>query len=185
VRILASTNKKLDDLVVLGRFREDLLYRLRAFVVELPPLRDRCEDILDLAMGFLRASSHSSLPIKISDALANWMLGFRWPGNVRELRNLCAYLSAKAWGKAQIDLADLPPQYSLASLVAERLGSQDPFDRERFDLERSQIERALRTADGRILEAARLLGMGRNTLARRMRAHGLGSEQTVRETRTP
>jgi len=185
VRILASTNKKLDDLVGVGRFREDLLYRLRAFVVELPPLRDRREDILDLAMGFLRESSHSSLPIKISETLANWMLEFRWPGNVRELRNLCAYLSAKAWGKAEIDLADLPPQYSLASLGADRASSQDPFDRERLDLERSQIERALRTADGKILEAARLLGMGRNTLARRMRAHGLGSEQAARESRTP
>jgi len=185
VRILASTNKKIEELVALGRFREDLLYRLRAFVVEIAPLRDRREDILDLAMEFLRESAHSSLPIKISDALAAWMIEFRWPGNVRELRNLCAYLSAKAWGKPQIDLADLPPQYSLASNAADQAGSQDPFDRERFDLERSQIERALRTADGKILEAARLLGMGRNTLARRMRAHGLRPDQVVRESRTP
>jgi DNA-binding NtrC family response regulator len=171
VRILASTNKKIQDLVADNRFREDLMYRLRAFVIEVPPLRSRREDILDLAMVFLRTSSHSSLPIRISDALAEWMLAFNWPGNVRELRNLCGYLSARAWGKTEIELGDLPPQYSLTPVTTQ--DRPDPFDRERNDLERSQIERALKSADGKILEAARLLGMGRNTLARRMREHGL------------
>jgi DNA-binding NtrC family response regulator len=180
VRILASTNKKLEELVRLGRFREDLLYRLRAFMVEIPPLRDRREDILDLAMAFLRESSQSTLPIRISESLQSWMLDFRWPGNVRELRNLCANLSAKAWGKPEIDVADLPPQYSLGSSAVRGSPAQDPFDRERLDLERSQIERALKTADNKILEAARLLGMGRNTLARRIRAHGIVADQGSR-----
>ncbi len=87
IRIIAATNKKLEEEVEKGTFREDLYYRLETFELRLPPLRERREDILPLANTFLEADAASNHPPKISDSAASLLLAYNWPGNARELRN--------------------------------------------------------------------------------------------------
>jgi DNA-binding NtrC family response regulator len=173
-RIIAATNKNLHDLVGRGRFREDLFYRLNVFQVDVPPLRLRREDIWPLAQEFLVRESHSRLPIHVSDELKKWMLEYDWPGNVRELLNLCRYLSTHAWGKPEIAMADLPP--NLRSTSTTRTDGGTTFEREKAEFERAQILKALQETGGNISAAARLLGAGRNRLARRIRDLSIAKE---------
>jgi DNA-binding NtrC family response regulator len=173
-RIIAATNKNLHDLVGRGRFREDLFYRLNVFQVDVPPLRLRREDIWPLAQEFLVRESHSRLPIHVSDELKKWMLEYDWPGNVRELLNLCRYLSTHAWGKPEIAMADLPP--NLRSTSTTRTDGGTTFEREKAEFERAQILKALQETGGNISAAARLLGAGRNRLARRIRDLNIAKE---------
>src|SRR5580698_8932546 len=89
VRIIAATNRELRQLIQQGLFREDLYYRLNVVPLRLPPLRERAEDIADLARHFLRKAGGESLPAKRIDADALELLRqYRWPGNVRELENM-------------------------------------------------------------------------------------------------
>lgn len=170
VRIIASTNRDLEQLVSQGGFRSDLLYRLRAFHVEVPPLRERPEDVRTLAEHFVRRLSNSRLEFVLTDELKRWMEGYSWPGNIRELRNLCAYLTAKAWGKTVVDIEDLPPQLQSAPRDCEALTM---LDRARVEFERTQLRRALKESAGNISRAAALLHKGRNTVSRRIRELGL------------
>ena len=173
-RIIAATNKSLQDLVRRGRFREDLYYRLNVFQVDVPPLRMRREDIWLLAHEFLVQESHSRLPIRVAEDLKAWMQAYDWPGNVRELRNLCRYLSTHAWGKPEIALADLPPNLRSTAVVAPE--GATTFEREKSDFERAQILKALQETGGSISAAAKLLGAGRNRLARRIRDLNIARE---------
>ena len=99
---------------------------------------------------------------------------YEWSGNIREMKNLCQYLAAKAWGRSRIVLDDLPDGMRL--LASSRSEQLPKFERERRDLEREQIGEALRRSDGKILRAAKLLGMGRNRLALRMKKLGIERE---------
>jgi len=175
VRILAATHKDLAKLVQEGRFRADLYYRLNVFAVDLPALRHRREDIRALAERFLEPDSPAAPKSRINPNLLRWMEAHDWPGNVRELRNLCRYLVVRCWGKEQIDPSDLPTQFQAS--CSEFLSGEavSPFERERLELERVQITRALREG-GSILAAARILGIGRNNLARKMHEHGIARE---------
>jgi len=172
VRVLASTNRDLDVLVRERRFRVDLLFRLAAFRIVVPPLRERAEDILDLACVFLREAAQSGSPPTVSAELEGWMLGYEWPGNVRELRNLCGYLHARSWGRDVIQLSDLPPEHQRA-LATNAESELSPFERDLIEFERARLVKALKESRGNISVAARLLGMGRNTVSQRMRKFGL------------
>jgi DNA-binding NtrC family response regulator/tetratricopeptide (TPR) repeat protein len=176
VRILAATHKHLAQLVQDGLFRQDLYFRLKVFRIDVPALRQRREDIPALVEHFLTEESQSSLPLGVAADLMRWFEAYHWPGNVRELRNLCRYLSARCWGKSEIAVQDLPPDLEAACREFLAGANLSIFEREKADLERTQILRALHQANGSISEASRLLRMGRNQVARKIRDYGLTRE---------
>jgi two-component system response regulator GlrR len=171
VRILGATHKDLAKLVANGSFRQDLFFRLNVFSVEVPALRDRREDIPFLVESFLQPERASDTALRVAPDLLRWLEAYEWPGNVRELRNLCRYLAVRCWGRSSIEPRDLPSKLQESCLEFLTGSSLSPFEREKVELERVQIQRALQQSGGSIIAAARLLGMGRNILARRIREH--------------
>jgi NtrC-family two-component system response regulator AlgB len=162
VRVVAATNRNLDEEVKAGRFRQDLLFRLNTFELEAPALRERREDILALANRFLSfiAVSENVQRCELTPAAESALLGYGWPGNLRELRNAMERAAILAAG-TRIDV-DLLPERIRAGSAAPYLGG--PFTLEQ--IEREHIERTLAstpTAE----EAARQLGIDGSTLWRR------------------
>lgn len=174
VRVLAATNQKLAELVRAKRFREDLYFRLNVVSLELPPLRDRGDDVMLLAEHFLREFSRRAgrRAPKFSAAARKRLESHTWPGNVRELRNLMerlAYLSANDRIEAE-DLAFiLSPSASATSLVAEGLTLTDAT----LEFQRKYIQQTIDRARGNVSLAARNLGVHRSNLYRKMRQLGM------------
>ena len=188
VRILTATHHDLRARVAQGAFREDLYHRLNVIRVRVPPLRERRSDIPALAEHFL-GKAHRALggerKVLRGDALAH-LQTLPWPGNVRQLENACHWLTAMAPGR-EIHLEDLPPelrpgsageepaaswQAALATWAEDQLrsGATGVAAVAQPALEAVLIRSALRHANGRKRDAARLLGWGRNTLARKLAA---------------
>jgi DNA-binding NtrC family response regulator len=183
VRIVCATHRDLRAEVEAGRFREDLYFRLVVYPIHLPPLRGRLEDIPTLVGHFLRSLSkdvgrevHAISPEAL-EALAR----HNWPGNVRELQNV-VHRSLLACRSDEITLADLPPDIRELALPAilptvhvnglnghrfQQEPSEDDIVPLR-ELERRAIQRALRATHGSVGRAAKLLGIGRATLYRRI-----------------
>ncbi|HBQ13449.1 MAG TPA: sigma-54-dependent Fis family transcriptional regulator [Myxococcales bacterium] len=176
VRVVAATHRDLQDMVGAASFRSDLLYRLETMTLQVPPLRDRLEDIPALAELFLaRARSAWGTTVRgfgagVMDALC----AHDWPGNVRQLRNAVERASALAVG-ALIELHDLPPE--IAGRVTEDEATLPDGPASLTDrvnaFERRLIHEALARADGNQSEAARLLRVPRRTLAHKVKRHGL------------
>lgn len=156
VRIVSATNKPLRALVAKGAFREDLLFRLNGYAIEMPPLRERPSDILPLARHFLDAlagrTGAAAFPLTAEAERA--LETRRWPGNVRELRAVVERAAALADGD-RIEATDLTPTYG-AGPAGEPLTLHD--------VERLHILKILDQCNGRIGDAARILGIGRTTL---------------------
>lgn len=167
VRIVSATQRNLADEVDSGRFRADLLFRLRAARLRLPPLRERGNDIGLLAETFIRTSARSAnRPVeRISDEATKYLYRYRWPGNVRELKNTIDH-AVLACSGSTIEVAHLPPEV----LSAERGGEAAVFSSKD---ERERILEALRTSGGNRARAARLLGISRATLYRRLSTLGI------------
>ena len=170
-RVIAATNVRLADRVADGRFREDLQYRLRVIPIELPPLRERPEDIELLARYFLQrliqqtdGASKRLAPEVIEALKAN-----PWPGNVRELRNIVDYLYFI--GGDEIRLADLPADVRPA--IEDGRPMTGAVQAPELADERARIADALARARYRKSEAARLLGMDRTTLWRKLKKYGI------------
>jgi len=171
VRVIAATNRRLEEQVREGRFREDLWYRLAIVPLMLPPLRERREDILPLARHFLDTlSQRHDLPVPTLDRSAERrLLDHPWPGNVRELRNLCERLvillpgQTVGAGNLQLD----PPQGQQGDL---RLPAEGVILDE---LEADLIRQALERTAGNRTRAARLLGLSRDTLLYRMKKYAI------------
>ena len=188
VRVVASTNHNLQDLVVRGLFREDLFHRLNVIRIELPPLRARAEDIPELLEHYLKVAAHElgAEPKALAKDVLERLLAYGWPGNVRELVNLCTRLSVLTPG-SEIRLEDLPPELVLAAAGpvegdwanalaswADRAamnGDRPLLDAAVPKFERVLIRAALKRTQGHRREAAELLGWGRNTLTQKMREH--------------
>jgi transcriptional regulator with PAS, ATPase and Fis domain len=168
VRIVAATNRNLDAMVANGEFREDLLYRLNAFVVSVPPLRDRREDILPLAQHFLANSGFSRRVVKrMSEAVQQSLKAYDWPGNVRELRNVMERAVILSGHKLKIDLEHLTlPKMDgpvKSASVVELTFDHEPTLAE---IEQHYVELLLERYQGRRAAIARILGIGERTLYR-------------------
>ena len=190
VRVIAATHQDLGSAVTSGNFREDLFHRLNVMRVDIPPLRARKEDIKALADVYLsEAAAELDVPPKsLSSEAVVLMQDYDWPGNVRELVNICRRLTVTAAG-SEITVTDFPADLGGAALdpkadwtvgLAEwaegrlSVSPQSPLLSEALPaFERTLIEAALRRSDGKRLEAARLLGWGRNTLTRKIKELGL------------
>ncbi|HTA88956.1 MAG TPA: sigma-54 dependent transcriptional regulator [Polyangiaceae bacterium] len=165
VRIVAASNARLRDLADSGHFRNDLLFRLSAFELDLPALRERGNDVIELAEHFLGSFSNASAPRVLSDAAKQALLMYTWPGNVRELENGIRAAIALSRGKT-LELSELPAR------VREAHKSRGDYNRVDLDaLERAHIERVLRETGGNRSEAARQLGIDRVTLYRKMKRY--------------
>ncbi|MEO7034907.1 MAG: sigma-54 dependent transcriptional regulator [Polyangiaceae bacterium] len=170
VRIVAASNARLRDLADSGRFRNDLLFRLGAFELDLPALRERDTDVLELAAHFLDAFSTTSTPIVVGESAKEALLGYAWPGNVRELENGMRAAVALTQGKT-LEATDLP----LRVRESQKPRSGDAKGMDLDALERSHIERVLRETGGNRSEAARQLGIDRVTLYRKMKRYEVSS----------
>jgi two-component system response regulator HydG len=167
-RVIAATNRDLEASVRQGTFRQDLYFRLNVVQIKIPPLRERKSDIPLLVSAFLEKFSDHGGPTRTisEDAMAR-LIAFDWPGNVRELEN--AIERAVALGSGPIlHVGDLPTNLQYGT--GERMPQSDellPLD----ELERRAILRALREAAGDKLAAARLLGIGKTTLYRKLKQY--------------
>jgi two-component system nitrogen regulation response regulator GlnG len=185
VRIIAATHQNLETRVKEGLFREDLFHRLNVIRVRLPSLRERREDIPILSRHFLQKSAQD-LGVeakRFSDGALKYLSALDFPGNVRQLENLCHWLTVMAPGQL-VDVADLPQELREATpltlandwegalaLEVDRLLARDigPVHEKLINaFERVLINRALAYTGGRRIEAAQALGIGRNTITRKI-----------------
>jgi len=181
VRVIAATNRNLEEAVAAGRFREDLYYRLRVVPIEMPPLRERPEDVPLLVDGFLtHLHGAKGLPrFRITEDALAVLQAHSWPGNVRELRNLLEHLVVLGSDDGLIRREDLPPELSRERKPDALAGWVSPpwdFDGQGIDFNRAMasiedrlIARALDLSGGNKKEAARLLNLNRTTLIEKLR----------------
>ncbi len=172
-RIVAAASPLLEQVVATGEFREDLYYRLNVFAITLPPLRDRLEDVEQIAHHFLRAETREyQQPKRFADDAIAALLVHRWPGNVRELKNVverAAILSAEAPLVRAEHL--MIQRRSARTAPAEESAGEIRIPREGKlleDIEREAVALTLRITGGNQAAAARLLGISRPTLAKKM-----------------
>lgn len=193
VRVIAATHQNLEQRVKEGLFREDLFHRLNVIRLRLPTLRERREDIPLLTHHFLaRSAQELGVEVKrLTEGALKYLQTLDFPGNVRQLENLCHWLTVMAPGQT-VDVADLPADLReqpvrstseswLVALAgeADRLLASQPgevFDTLTHDFERVLIRRALNATGGRRVEAAQQLGIGRNTITRKIQELGMDSE---------
>jgi two-component system nitrogen regulation response regulator GlnG len=185
VRIIAATHQDLETRVKSGLFRDDLFHRLNVIRIRLPALRERREDVPLLAKYFLQKSARELgvEPKRLTDAAMKYLQSHDFPGNVRQLENLCHWLTVMAPGSS-VDIHDLPPEFRLeqramttqswiaalereAELALNR-GEHSIMPEMSRQFERALIVKALAHTGGRRIEASHLLGMGRNTLTRKI-----------------
>jgi two-component system nitrogen regulation response regulator GlnG len=191
VRVIAATHQDLESRVKAGLFREDLLHRLNVIRIEVPPLRNRREDIPELLRHYLdvAAIELGVAPKVLTPEAEAALVAFDWPGNVRQLVNACRRLTVLAAGR-EVARADLPadlgggaqvgpggPDWAqaLASWAQARFasGGAPLLDDAMPEFERTVIREALKATHGGRQEAAKLLGWGRNTLTRKLKELGM------------
>ncbi len=197
VRIIAATHRDLEEAIVDGRFREDLFYRLNVFPIEMPPLRDRVEDIPLLVNELIRRIEHEKRgSVRLTQGAILALCQYNWPGNVRELANLVERL-AILYPFGVVDVGDLPEKFQTDTVAPETsrlseefLGSAQPMQyqleaeprlprggldlKEHLsNLEVGYIKQALDDANGVVAQAAKRLGMRRTTLVEKLRKYGL------------
>jgi DNA-binding NtrC family response regulator len=169
-RLIAATNRRPEDAIKDGKLREDLYYRVSAISVHLPPLRERREDIMPLALAFLKrfaAQANRPLTGYTETAIAR-LTNFDWPGNVRQLQNEVQRAVLLCEGNA-VDAADL----SVTSTKSPGAESQDTNFTLLEGVERNAIMQMLKETGGNKLEAAKRLGIGRQTLYNKIKAYGI------------
>jgi two-component system, NtrC family, response regulator AtoC len=178
VRLIAATNKRLEDLVKAGTFREDLYYRLNVVRMELPPLRDRRADIPLLAQAFMRESARENDKglREIAPEAMERLIAYGWPGNVRELRSAIERAVVLCRGE-RITMRDLPSEVRAEGAGPATGGGGGQFiaqgDITVKEAEKQLIIRALNESNGSRTDAAKKLGMSRRTLHRKLHAYHL------------
>jgi len=176
VRLIAATNRDLQECIRQGTFRSDLYYRLNVIPVHLPPLREHAEDVPELSQHFLRAcAERMSRQVEgFSDAAMEMLVRYPWPGNVRELENMIERVVVLN-RSGTVELIDLPETLRHAGPTT---GVAPGTLRE---MERHRIREALSDADGNKKHAARKLGIHRSTLYAKMRRYGLLDDEAVQD----
>jgi transcriptional regulator with PAS, ATPase and Fis domain len=176
VRILSATNRRLEELVKQGKFRQDLFYRLHVFPLQVPPLRERREDIPLLVSHFLERSNRrlNKQVSGVSPRAMAILMAHHWPGNVRELENAIQRMMVVAKGDV-LDVDDLPGEIHGADKApAEKAAGLKGMARESTEaVERQAIVDALSQTGGNVTRTAKLLGISRATLQKRMKVYGL------------
>ena len=170
VRVMAATNRNLTELVKKRAFREDLFYRLNVVTIDIPPLRQRREDIAPLAHHMIGkfAKEFDKEPPHISDEAFKALETYQWPGNVRELENIIQRLVVMTEGH-KIEVSDLP---SLMRFSAPNCSS---LDRSLKEVETGYIRNVLESVDGNKTQAARILGIDRKTLREKLKSSETGA----------
>jgi transcriptional regulator with PAS, ATPase and Fis domain len=170
VRMITATNQDLKAAIAQGRFRSDLYHRLSQITIAVPPLRERPQDIVPLALHFLAAQNRE---LRFTPDVIEKLRAHSWPGNVRELRNVVVRATVVASGPA-ITAADLPEEFSRESFSSDlrnfsMLG----------DLERTTIAQVLEESRGHQQSAADRLGISKRTLQRKIKSYGLIADRSV------
>ena len=177
VRVVASTNKNLDDEIEHGNFREDLFYRLNVIPFNVPPLRDRREDIPLLAEHFLRefTTAYGRKPKELTPEAFKLLAEYHWPGNVRELKNLIERIVILN-PQVRVDARHIPlnPSKRQPDRSLDRFGSLQEV---REAAEREYILKKLEETSGNVTRTAELLGLERSNLYRKMKTLGIGPKE--------
>ena len=192
VRIVAATNVSLEKAVVDGNFRADLYYRLNVVPIELPPLRDRKEDIPLLFSHFLaKSNKRNAKTIKLTSELLDFITNYDWPGNVREMQNLVERMVILAEGD-RLTIADLPTNIfghdrlkaiaptEVIGSQTNRIGPEVNSRRSLQDIEREEIEMSLRRNGWVQVRAARELGLTERQIGYRIKKYGLNSYESFK-----
>jgi two-component system, NtrC family, nitrogen regulation response regulator GlnG len=190
VRVIAATHRDLAQRVREGQFREDLYHRLNVVSIELPPLRERREDIPELLLHYLQQAANELQlePKKMHPQALAALVNYRWPGNIRELVNLCRRLTALAPGQ-EIQRQDLPDELdsgrrendtshwttALTAWIQTELGQErlDSIKASQVEFDKILFQAVMQHTRGHRQAAAKLLGLSRNTLTRKLRDLGL------------
>jgi len=175
VRVLAATNKALEEEIAKGNFREDLFYRLHVVPLRVPALRERRQDIPLLAEHFLKLSVDETGrgPKQLDKAVIQAFQDYAWPGNVRELRNIIERLVLLTAGP-RVSLEDLPEEFFRTERRAAAIPSDvDSLAEARARFEREFIAQKLAENGGNISRTAEKLGMARESLSRKIKKFGL------------
>lgn len=180
VRVIAATNRNLEKQIVDGEFREDLFYRLSVFPIDVPPLRERGDDIVHLARHYLQktCSNFGREPMQLTRSQADMLRNYRWPGNVRELKNVIERAVILSPGKAlRLDLSMSNTGGEIrSSAIADRDEGEIMTESDFRELQKNNLLAALQQTDWKVSGpggAAEILGVKATTLADRIRAYGL------------
>ena len=174
VRIVTATNKDLEELVSEGQFREDLFFRINVFPLHCPPLTERREDIPLIVQSFIKRidPKQGKKILGCTPEAMEKLTSYSWPGNIRELRNAIEYASVLCPGGA-IDVQHLPLKVKQQDNVIEKTAVKKPLDESQ---DRENFINALKKADGNQSEAARILGVSRVTVWKKMKKYGMNSD---------
>ena len=175
VRVVAATNKNLEDLVSEGKFRDDLFYRLNVLPINIPPLRERKEDILILIDHFITryCTKNNRKPVEITNTALQKLQTYLWPGNIRELQNMVERLVIMTSGNS-ITEKELP-HYFFESQKVVSTGDLESLTLKAFreNTDREYIKSTLQQCQGNVSEAARILGVERTNLHKKMKSLGI------------
>jgi DNA-binding NtrC family response regulator len=172
VRFIFATNKVIEEEVKANRFRKDLFYRLNTFVIQVPPLRDRKDDIPILTKYFLEKHARKGNRKAVSKQALNLLVTYHWSGNVRELANVIERAILISADRSEIIPDDLPQAIVLPSFATEERKRSLSQDTLRLDsMEKEHIEKVLEFAGGNKSKAARLLGISRKKLYQKIESH--------------
>ena len=185
VRLIAATNRDLEQMVREGSFRKDLYYRLNVFPIQLPPLRDRQEDILSLAAHFIQrySTANGKTGVRLSLSAMEMLQRYRWPGNIRELENIMERAVLLVGKEGLILPLHLPPNlHSSGCPYGEEGGSEahplmGSLQQRLDEMERAYIIEALSHFQGHLGHAAKALGLTERMMALRMKKYGVSYKE--------
>ncbi|MFL5311094.1 MAG: sigma-54-dependent transcriptional regulator [Myxococcales bacterium] len=178
LRVICATNRSLPEMVKEGRFREDLYYRLNVVPIQVPPLRDRREDIRELAHHFLARSAVQlgRIPQVLSDGAAELLEHYAWPGNIRELQNLLERMAVLCESQI-IEESDLPLEFVVQAGLRREAEKETSLQSAMSAFERGFLKKTLAQNGWNRRRTAESLGIGYSTLKAKLKSYGIGSDE--------